>query len=429
MPRMIPVRQTFPAPTVADVAATVRTEVQQGCAAAGIKAGDSIAVGAGSRGIVNYDIICRETVQALQELGANPFIFPAMGSHGGATSTGQAAVLDHLGISQETMGCPIKSEIEPTQVGTTADGIPVWIDQHALSADHMVLVNRIKPHTDFRGAIESGIMKMGSVGLGKRLGASACHKAAMHFGFEHTIRTVAALVCNHRPLAFGLAILENGHEKTAQIEAIPGDRIEAREAELLEHAKGLQAKLPFDEVDLLIVDWMGKNLSGTGMDSNIVGRRMHTREPEMELPRITRLMVCNLTEESGGNATGIGFADFTTKRLVDRIDFETTYINSLTGLGPQKVRIPMHFDTDTRILEAAFSTIGMMTPDEACVVRVESTLQLEEVLISEAMADKIAARDDLTPSGSAIDMPFDDKGLLLPFADTVMSAKEGVYCH
>jgi len=420
---MIPVRQVFDAPVLDDVPAAVRAETQKGIELTGIEPGASVAIGAGSRGINAYDSICRETVATLLAHGAEPFIFPAMGSHGGATSEGQRAVLAHLGITEETMGCPIQSEIEPTQVDMTSDGVPVFVDRNALAADHVVLVNRIKTHTDFRGVIESGILKMGSVGLGKRLGASACHKSALHHGFEHTIQTVAAAVRRHCRIDFGIAILENAYEQTAHIEAIVSDNLEERERALLEKVKGLQAKLPFDELDLLIVDNMGKNISGAGMDTNIIGRRMQTGESEFTTPSVRRIMVCNLTEASDGNAVGIGFADFTTKRLVDRLIPENTWVNCITGLGPQKGRIPIHFDTDERVIEAAFDTIGMIEPDEARVVRINSTLHLDEVLISESMQAAVDGREDLVPLGEPFEIPFDDSGQMLPFEETIKAGK------
>jgi hypothetical protein len=234
---------------------------------------------------------------------------------------------------------------------------------------------------------------------------------------------VAAAVRRHCRIDFGIAILENAYEKTAHIEAIVSDNLEERERALLEKVKGLQAKLPFEELDLLIIDNMGKNISGTGMDSNIIGRRMQTGEPEFTTPSVTRIMVCNLTEASEGNAVGIGFADFTTKRLVDHLIPEATWVNCITGLGPQKGRIPVHFDTDERVLETAFETIGMIEPDDARVVRINSTLHLDEVLISESMQAAVDGREDLVPLGGPFEIPFDDSGHMLSFEETIKAGK------
>lgn len=411
---MIRIRQRFNAPVVSDLAAIVRQQVTDGATTAGIGAGESVAVAVGSRGISNLAAIVSATVEALRGIGTEPFIFPAMGSHGGATSEGQIEVLGRYGIRESSVGAPIRSEIVPTEVGRTDDGIRVYVDKNALAADHIVLINRVKPHTDFRGPFESGLLKMMVIGMGKHQGADLYHRAAMTHGFVYVITHVADVLMGKCHMAFGLAILENANENTAKIEAVPAADLMKREPELLKEAFSLRARLPFEKCHLLIVDWMGKNISGTGMDTNVIGRRMSTNEPEFESPRITRVFVRDLTAESNGNALGTGLADFTTSRLVKKIDTKATYINLLTGNGPQKGRIPMHLDTDAMVLDAALGTIGLLEPEDAHIMRIESTLKLRDLHVSEALLPLVRDREDLEICGDPFPMPMDRAGNLRP---------------
>ena len=412
LPKFAQVHQLFEAPVVEDIGATTEAEVGQMIAQIGMAPGASVAVAAGSRGITNIAAIIKHTVNALRHAGLQPFIVPAMGSHGGATSEGQLRVLNNYGISESAMGCPVRSEIEPEFLGKTADDLPVYIDRHALSADHIVIVNRIKPHTDFAGDIGSGLMKMMAIGLGKQKGASFYHGSVFEYGFEHMITSVSSIVMNKAPIAFGLAIIENAYDQTAHIVGVPVDGLEQKERELFQLANRLMPRLPFEDIDVLIVDQMGKNISGTGMDTNIIGRRMQNFEPEPVSPQILRIVVRDLTPESEGNAVGIGLADFTTERLVNSINRDYTYINSITGMGPQKARIPVYFDTDRKVIEAAFQTIGMKAPESGRAVRIKNTLHLGEVSISEALMDEVAMRDDLEVNDSLTALPFDQAGLL-----------------
>jgi hypothetical protein len=345
-----------------------------------------------------------------------PFIIPAMGSHGGATSEGQLRVLSHYGITEESMGCPVRSDIEPEHIAETDDGLPVYVDRNALQADYIVPVNRIKPHTDFEGAIGSGLMKMMAIGFGKQKGASYYHGAVFEYGFERMITSVARVVLARAPVAFGVAIIENAYDETAHIIGIPASGLEDRERELFREARRLMPRLPFDRLDVLVVDEMGKNISGTGMDTNIIGRRMQDFEEEPSAPRILRIVVRGLTPESEGNATGVGLADFTTRRLVDQINHRYTYINSITGMGPQKSRIPIFFDTDQEVLDAAFATIGMTPPEKSRAVRIKNTLHLGQVAISEALLDEAAGRDDLELLVRPTPLEFDAAGILTAMA-------------
>lgn len=414
-PRFVRIRQLFEAPLVRDIPKTTEEEVTRLVEEVGMKVGASVAVATGSRGIMNIATIIKHTVAALKKAGLRPYIVPAMGSHGGATSEGQSRILHHYGVSEETMECPLYSDIDPELIAQTDDGLPVYIDRNALRADHIVIVNRIKPHTDFEGDIGSGLMKMMAIGLGKQKGASYYHAAVFQYGFERMITSVARVIMEKTPVAFGVGIIENAYDQTARIVGVPAAGLEQRERELFKEAKRLMPKLPFDDLDVLIVDEMGKNISGTGMDTNIIGRRMQNFEAEPTSPRVLRIVVRDLTSESEGNATGVGLADFTTKRLVDQINRRYTAINSITGMGPQKSRIPIYFDTDRETLEATFSTIGMIPPEQSRAVHIRNTLHLGEVAISEKLLDMAVDRDDIEVLGRAAELSFDASGALQPF--------------
>ena len=337
LPRMVRIKQHFDAPVVADLPAAVKEELDQIGTASIIGKGDSVAIGGGSRGVANIAIVIKATADYLKDIGAKPFVVPAMGSHGGATAEGQRAVLEHYGVTEETVGVPIKATMEVVEIGQTADGLPVFLDTYAANADHIVPVNRIKAHTDFRGTVESGTLKMLTIGFGKQHGANMYHRAFFHYGFEHIIRTVTGLLIDAGKVAFGVGSVENAHEQTAKVAAMRADEIMRRERELLVESKSLMGRLPFDAFDLLIVDWMGKNISGTGMDTNIIGRMMQILEPEPEKPAIVRIFVRDLTDDSDGNATGVGLADFTTTRLVEKMDRHATYMNGITGDGTSEI--------------------------------------------------------------------------------------------
>ena len=415
LPKMVRVKQLFPRAFFDDVREAVQSELVSIGVESIIKSGDTVAVGAGSRGVANIAATIKAIVEFLKDLGARPFIFPAMGSHGGATPEGQTEVLHHYGISEQTMGVPIKSTMDTKIMGETADGLPVFLDQHAADADHVVPVNRVKSHTDFNGSIESGIMKMLAIGVGKQRGANMYHRAFFSYGFEHVIRTSAALLIDSGKVPFGFALVENAYGETALAKAIPATDILSTEQKLLAHSKEISAKLPFDTLDLLIVDWMGKNISGTGMDTNVIGRYMQNFEPEPEKPSYLRILVCDLTGESAGNATGIGLADFTTKRLVDKFDKEATYMNCITSLGPQKSRIPFHFDTDREAITVALDTIGLRPPEDARIVRIESTLKLSQIHISESLLESAQLMSSLEILSEPEPFDFDSNGNLSPF--------------
>ncbi len=415
LPRMVRIKQHFDAPVVADLPAAVRAELDQIGTASIIGKGDSVAIGGGSRGVANIAVIIKATVDYLKDIGAKPFVVPAMGSHGGATAEGQRAVLEHYGVTEETVGAPVKATMEVVEIGQTADKLPVFLDTYAAEADHIVPINRVKAHTDFRGTVESGTLKMLTIGFGKQHGANMYHRAFFHYGFEHIIRTVTGLLIDAGKVAFGVGLVENAHEQTAKVAAMRAGELMRRERELLVESKSLMGRLPFDAFDLLIVDWMGKNISGTGMDTNIIGRMMQILEPEPEKPAIVRIFVRDLTDDSDGNATGVGLADFTTTRLVEKMDRHATYMNGITGMGPQKSKTPFYYDTDQEAIEIALNTVGLTPPEQAKVVRIESTLGLAEVDISEALLEDANLRTDLEVIGELKPLAFDADGNLPPF--------------
>jgi hypothetical protein len=411
VPRMLRVRQTFVRSRVADIPRAV----QEALAGAGlpVKRGDTVAVGAGSRGIANIDVIVGAAVRHLQDLGARPFIFPAMGSHGGGTAEGQLSVLAHYGISEATMGCPVRATMDVVQVGE-ALGLPVWLDRFAHDADWIGLVNRVKPHTDFKGSIESGLFKMMTIGLGKYRGAIQYHRANIHHGYETVITAVGREMLARARIGFGLGVVENGYDETARIEAFTAATLEAGERRLLALAREWMARLPFSPIDVLVVEEMGKNISGAGMDSNVIGRATNPHEPFPAEPRILWIVVLDLTAESHGNATGLGNADFTTRKLVDKIDMKATLINCITACSPNGAKVPPTYDTDREAIETALSCIGLTPPEAARVVRIKNTLVLDELEVSEAFLPEVEQRADLELLGAAAPLAFDAAGRLVP---------------
>jgi hypothetical protein len=415
-PNMYRIRQRFEGPAVQDIPATVAAELARAHVAAVIKPGQTVALTAGSRGVANIATIVKATADYLKTIGAKPFVIPAMGSHGGATTDGRLDVLRHYGITEASIGVPLRATMEVVQIGETPDGLPVWLDKYASEADHIGVINRVKPHTDFSGAIESGILKMMTIGLGKYHGAQHYHRANVQYGYEHTIRTVGRTVLQRARIAFGLAVIENGYDQTAIIQAVMAPELEETELKLQALSKKLAARLPFDFIHLLIVEEMGKNISGAGMDTKVIGRIMNIIEPPPRHPRILRIYVRDLHDDSYSNATGVGLADFVSRRLVDKIDPTATYINCLTGLSPESARIPITFDTDREAVEAALGTIGMVRPEEARIVRIKNTLLLEELDVSEACLPEVQRRENFEVLWGPKGLVFDGNGGLPAFA-------------
>jgi hypothetical protein len=411
-PRMFRVKQAFRGPAVENVPAAARAAL--GRLALPMKAGQSVALTVGSRGIVNIAAIVRATVEHLLDLGARPFIIPAMGSHGGGTADGQRSVLEHYGVTEAAMGCPVRATMDVVQVGE-ALGLPIWLDRYAAEADWVGVINRVKPHTGFTGDIGSGLLKMMTIGTGKHRGAVQAHRANIRLGYERMITGLGAGMLRSGRIAFGLGVVENGYDETALIQAFLPDQLEAGERELFRKARAWMAKLPFEDLDLLIVDEIGKEISGTGMDTNVIGRHATWFERPFTSPRITFILACDTTANTYGNANGIGLADFTTRRLADRIDWEPTYVNALTACSPGGPKLPAVLDTTQEAIAVALSCLGLDRIEDARVVRIQNTLRLAEVEVSAAFGAALAGRDDLTPLGEPTPMTFGPDGAFPPF--------------
>ena len=414
LPKMMKVRQHFEAPEVKDVPGTVRAQIAGLGLAARVKKGDAVAVTVGSRGVNHIADIAQAIVASLRELGAEPFIVPAMGSHGGGTAEGQRGIIESYGVTEGFVGCPIRATMEVVQVSTVEGEVPVYFDKFAAAADHVVVIGRIKPHTGFVGEIESGLHKMMLIGLGKHKGAAIYHQAIVQYSFDRIIRAVGREVIDKCRILFGLAVVENQYDQTALIEAVPPARFVERERELLILARKWMPRLPFDQVDLLVIDAIGKNISGSGLDSNVVGRKYYEHcAAEKEVPKVTRILVRDLTEETHGNAAGLGQAEYCHQRVVDKMDVHATVINCMTGNAPSGAAIPIHFATDRQCLEQALQTVGFKAPENARVLRIRDTLHLGELLASEAYGKEAAGRKDLTVLAPPTAMAFDARGDLL----------------
>jgi hypothetical protein len=413
---MFRVRQKFEAPAIDDIPGEIALQVSRLGLEKRVRPGQTVAVACSSRGIANYSTIVQATVNSLQQLGLEPFIVPAMGSHGAATAEGQKRVLEHYGISEERIGAPIRSSLEVLQIGETEDGIPVFLEKLASEADYVVPINRIKSHTDFEYEIESGLMKLMAIGLGKQKGAATYHQAILTYGYPRVILTVARKILESGRILCGVATVENGLAQTSQIPVVRPEELEQREKELLKEAKRLEARLPFEEADILIIDEMGKDISGTGFDTKVVGRihmPLVTREPET--PRVKRIVVCDLSENSEGNAVGVGIADFVTRRLVDKIDLDALYMNAISGASPEQAKIPVTLKDDRDAIEVAIKSIGLIPPEKLRIIRIKSTKHLGEVDISQAYEEELPDRDDLKIISEARPMAFDQQGCLESF--------------
>ena len=413
LPRFFKLKQLFDAHSAAEPAEATRAALAELPAASFIRPGMKVAVGAGSRGIAHYDVIVRTVCEELKRLGAEVFIVPAMGSHGGATDAGQLDVLAHYGITERTMGVPLRSSMEVIELGRTGEFV-LYQDRHAAGADAIVLVNRIKPHTDFHGPIESGLLKMATIGLGKQKGAYQYHQATARMGHAAALLAVGREILKRSKLAFGVGIIENPLHQTARVVAVPAAGLEEAEMQLLEQARRLMPRLPFDEVDLLIVDEMGKNLSGSGLDTNVIRRET---QGSFILPGpnpVRRIYVRSLHPDSYGNAAGIGLADFVHDRLLAALDWQATSVNVITSLMTANGRVPLHFPTDRQALEIALQTSGCPDWREARVLWIKNTLSCETMLASEAYREEVRGRHDLRLESEPAEPRFDARGDLEP---------------
>src|SRR5580698_3124103 len=414
--RLLNVHQQFPDRRVHDLPGTISQELASAEFGAGLAPGSRIAIGVGSRGIANQAAIVRAVVDYWKSRGFRPFLFPAMGSHGAATAEGQADVLAHYGIHESAMGCPVESALDVVPLGSTADGIEAFMDQHAHSAAGVFLIGRVKWHTDFAGKIESGLFKMMAIGLGKFAGAQRYHTYAYSLGLEHVIRSVGRQVLKSGKILGGLAILEDANHHTAQLTAVRVEEMEPKEEELLVLAKSWMGRMPLP-LNILIVDEIGKNFSGAGMDTKVVNRGVNGEyNPWPDTPRFERIFIRDLSELTYNSAVGLGMADVVTTRLVERIDWAPTTINSLTANTPAAIRTPVHFPTDRECLERFAPTVGKLDLSQVTYGWIRNSMELDRIGLSENLRAEVERNPNLEIE-AAIDFEFDGhNNLISPFA-------------
>jgi len=406
------IKQHLPRPVVKNIEAAVVGELEKNHVGTRIKPGSRIAITAGSRGINNIPLIIRTAADYVSAQGGVPLVISAMGSHGGGTAEGQREVLESLGITEANVKCPVWASTDVVEIGKTpSHGVPVFCAREAVEADGLIVINRVKAHTAFRAPRESGLAKMLGIGLGRAPGAEAIHSQGVG-EMGDVILELSRIVRQRLNILTGLAVVENGYEETALIQGLPPEDFENGEAELLTYAKMLQPRIPFETLDLLLVDEMGKNYSGTGMDTNVLGRWRIEGVPEPEKPHIARVIVLDLSEESHGNATGIGLADFTTRRLVNKIDFPATYLNCITSGYVQRAMIPITLDSDQEAWEVSLKTLNK-EPGSLRVVRIKNTLHLDEMFCSEALMPEIKANSELEVLDGPWKMKFSREGNLI----------------
>jgi hypothetical protein len=415
-PRLLVIRQKFPDHSIPDVPAEVEKQLAASGFAARVKPGARIAIGVGSRGIHNIAAIVRSVVRYWLEQGMHPFIFPAMGSHGAASAEGQTSVLAHYGITPAAMGCPIVSQLDVVSLGKTSEGIEAFMDKTAYESGGVMLVGRVKWHTDFDGKIESGLFKMMAIGLGKFAGAKRYHAYAYRLGLEHVIRSVGRQVLASDRILGGLAILEDANHNTAKLDAVPVEEMEQREEANLALVKSWMARVPSD-LDVLILDEIGKNISGAGMDTKVVNRNVQGEyNPWPGVPRFERVFVRDLSELTYNSGVGLGMADVVTDRLVNRIDWAPTWVNSLTANTPAAIRTPIHFPTDRECLERIAPTVGKLDLDDVTYGWIRNTMELGRLALSENLREVVERNPDLEMEAT-IDFEFaEDGNLISPFA-------------
>ena len=413
---MLPVRQHFPDRSIPDVRGEVVRQLTTRQFASRVHAGAHIAVGVGSRGIANIATITRAAVDYWKLQGCRPFIFPSMGSHGSATAQGQADVLVHYGIHEATMECPVVSSLDVVSTGRTPDGIETFMDRSAFESDGVMVIGRVKWHTDFSGKLESGLFKMTAIGLGKFAGAQRYHVYGYKLGLEHVIRTVGRQVLRSGKILGGLAILEDANHNTGRVVAVPAEEMERTDEELLVEVRGWMGRLPFP-LDVLIVDEIGKNISGSGMDSKVVNRSVHGESnPWPGEPRMERIFIRDLSPHTYGNAMGVGMADVVHDRLLAKIDWEATLINSLTANTPTEIRTPIHFPSDRECLERISTVVGKLDPSEVTCGWIKNSMELGFLRLSENLRGQIVENSTLEIVGPAEEIEADDEGNFTGFA-------------
>ncbi|HUC94369.1 MAG TPA: DUF362 domain-containing protein [Paenibacillus sp.] len=410
IPPVVRIRQKFDASKLDDPLAVLIEDLKRPGAVDALRPGQRVAVAVGSRGIANIAGITKTTIDAIKAAGANPFIVPCMGSHGGATAEGQAEVLKHLGIDEASMGAPVESSMEVVEIDRLPNGLPVYVDKIASTADAIIVINRVKPHTAFRGPIESGIMKMIAIGLGKQKGAEACHQLGFKYMAEF-VPEMAQVMIKKLPIVFGVGAVENAYDETCHIEVLPADRIYEREVELQKMAKSRMPRLLFDQIDVLVVDQIGKNISGDGMDPNVTGR--YPTPYAFGGPDVNKIVVLDVTKESKGNANGVGTADFTTRRLADKMDFTATYLNGLTSTVCAPTKLATTLESDELAIKAAVKTCNVLDFTTCRLVRIRDTLHLGEIEISVPMLMEAREHPDIEIVSEPYEWKFDSEGYFL----------------
>ncbi|WP_168121555.1 lactate racemase domain-containing protein [Paenibacillus sp. HB172176] len=410
VPKMVKIRQTFDDTILEDPLGELSQQLRASSGMGAVKAGQKVAVAVGSRGISRINELTKTVIDELKSIGAEPFIVPCMGSHGGATAEGQTEVLAHLGIDEARMGCPVRSSMEVALLDRLPNGLPIYCDKITVDeADAIVVINRIKPHTAFRGEIESGLLKMISIGLGKQKGAEACHQLGFKYMAEN-VPAMARIMLEKLPIVFGVAVVENAFDQICRVEVLGPDIMEAREKELLVEAKSRLPQILFKEFDVLVMDYIGKNISGDGADPNITGR--YPTPYAHGGPEVNKMVVLDLTPESKGNANGVGTADFTTQRLVDKTDWPGTYANGLTSTvcAPTKQATTLANDRDA--IKAAVKTCNILDYTTCRLVRIKDTLHLGVIEISESMLEEAKANDRIEILEGPYEWQFDEEGFL-----------------
>jgi hypothetical protein len=410
LPKMVKISQQFNADEIADVPSTLRTALVESNQLDRIRPGMRIAIAVGSRGVAQITTLTATLVEEIKKRGGQPFVFPAMGSHGGATGEGQADVLAHLGITKQSVGCPIISSMEVVEISRLPNGLPVYVDKNAFHSDGIVLINRIKPHTAFRGPNESGLVKMIAIGLGKQKGAETCHS----YGFKHMAVHVPAMAREaiaKAPILFGVGTVENAYDHVAKIVVVAAENLIETDKRLLIEAKAAMPRIGFSPIDVLVIDEIGKDISGDGMDPNITGR-YPTPYPTGG-PEVAKMVVLDLTEKTNGNANGVGTADFTTRRLVDKADYKAMYANGITSTVVGPTAIPLTLDNDREAIQAAVKTSNVLDIAKVRLVRIKNTLHLGEIMISESLLEEARNMTNITILTEPQEMQFDAQGNLI----------------
>ncbi|WP_226035398.1 lactate racemase domain-containing protein [Aquibacillus saliphilus] len=409
VPKMAKVKQEFDDSQVDNLGDVLRAGLAKEQIKKTVKPGMEIAVAVGSRGLDRLVETTAVTVKYLQDLGAKPYIVPCMGSHGGASDEGQKAVLEHLGVTEENVFAEIRSSMEVIKIGELPNGLPIYVDKIASKADGIVIINRVKPHTAFRGPVESGIMKMISIGLGKQKGAEACHQLGFKHMAEH-VPAMANMILEKMPILFAVATVENAFDKVAKLEVLLPQEIEEKEIELQKLAKKQLPKLFFEKIDVLVIDEIGKNISGDGMDPNITGR--YPTPYAYGGPEVTKMVVLDLTEETEGNANGVGTADFTTQRLVDKMNRDATYANGLTSTVVGPTHVSTTLPNDYQAIQAAIKTCNILDFTKVKMVRIKNTLEVGEIEVSEALLDHVSEHPNMERISNIYELNVDEEGNL-----------------